>query len=141
MKFFSLLAADSDEEPSDSAVDGEDDGSDDDDTQDLVERTRGDLGSAIRSSASQATGKYSFHFVYLTGGLLTTLATLAEIIYCSVGSGSIAGSATFDSDPWALNTQERAARLIIRIQRRFTSHFGYLVRTDWQYQKNYLIAA
>jgi hypothetical protein len=50
-------------------VDGEDDGSDDDDTQDLVERTREDLGSAIRSSASQATGKYSSLFVYLTGGL------------------------------------------------------------------------
>ena len=58
------LAADSDGDhdgdQSDSAVDDEGEASEEDNTQDLVDRTRGELGSAIRNAASNAAGKLYF---------------------------------------------------------------------------------
>ena len=58
------LAADSDGDhdgdQSDSAVDDEGEASEEDNTQDLVDRTRGELGSAIRNAASNAAGKPYF---------------------------------------------------------------------------------
>ncbi len=58
-----LLAADSEEEAeqSDSAVDDEDSASEEDNTQDLVNRTKGELGSAIRDAAGTAAGSFIFH--------------------------------------------------------------------------------
>jgi hypothetical protein len=60
------LAADSDGDhdgdQSDSAVDDEDGASEEDNTQDLVDRTRGELGSAIRNASSNAAGKLYFEF-------------------------------------------------------------------------------
>ncbi len=58
-----LLAADGEEEAeqSDSAVDNEDSASEEDNTQDLVDRTRGELGSAIRDAAGTAAGSFIFH--------------------------------------------------------------------------------
>ncbi len=60
---YTLLAADSEEEAeqSDSAVDDEDSASEEDNTQDLVNRTRGELGSAIRDAAGTAAGSFIFH--------------------------------------------------------------------------------
>ncbi len=58
-----FLAADSEEEAeqSDSAVDDEDSPSEEDNTQDLVDRTRGELGAAIRDAAGTAAGSFIFH--------------------------------------------------------------------------------
>jgi hypothetical protein len=58
-----FLAADSEEEAeqSDSAVDDEHSPSEEDNTQDLVDRTRGELGAAIRDAAGTAAGSFIFH--------------------------------------------------------------------------------
>jgi hypothetical protein len=60
------LAADSDADgnQSDSAVDDEDGASEEDNTQDLVDRTRGELGSAISDAASRTAGKLNITFRY-----------------------------------------------------------------------------
>ncbi len=51
---------------SDSAVDNEDSASEEDNTQDLVDRTRGELGSAIRDAAGTAAGNLYFSFRYFS---------------------------------------------------------------------------
>ncbi len=53
-------------EQSDSAVDNEDSASEEDNTQDLVDRTRGELGSAIRDAAGTAAGKLYFSSRYFS---------------------------------------------------------------------------
>jgi hypothetical protein len=53
-------------------VDDEDGASEEDNTQDLVDRTRGELGSAIRNASNNAAGKFFIEFKLFLGCVIVS---------------------------------------------------------------------